>query len=202
MVLTLVWSRRRRKKVRFGRERVVVPFAQDLYGLGDHVTKRGTTIRIRLAKSSDAGTLLRLIQGLAQYENEPLSAIRNTEASLLKDGFGASPKFYALLALDNDVAVGIALFYDSYSTWQGPCTYLEDLFVEESHRKHGLGSLLLKSVAAVAFARGHHRLHWNALDWNTPAIQFYTQKCGADLLSEWLTLRMPRASIATFLGIE
>jgi len=203
--LVVVLARRRRRqggKTRFGSERVEVPFLQDVYGLGAHTTKGATTIEIRLAKARDAATLRRLIVGLAAYEKEPESTVQTTEADLLRDGLAAStPKFYCLLAEDAGEAVGLALFYDSYSTWSGPCTYLEDLFVVESHRKHGLGSLLLKSVAAVAYARGHARLHWNALDWNTPAITFYTQKCNAQLLTEWQTLRMPRTTMRSFLGL-
>ena len=51
--------------------------------------------------------------------------------------------------------------------------------------------LLLKTVAAIAHADGCARLSWQALDWNTPALDFY-RHCGAKRLDEWLNLRMSR----------
>ena len=43
--------------------------------------------------------------------------------------------------------------------------YLEDLYVDESARGTGTGTLLLKTVAAIAHAEGCKRMSWQALDW-------------------------------------
>lgn len=40
--------------------------------------------------------------------------------------------------------VGIALYYIKYSTWKGPCIFLEDIVVTLSERRIGIGKLLLK----------------------------------------------------------
>ena len=70
-----------------------------------------------------------------------------------------------MLAEVDGVAIGFALFFYNYSTWQGRCIYLEDLYVDESARGTGTGTLLLKTVAAIAHAEGCKRMSWQALDW-------------------------------------
>ena len=80
----------------------------------------------------DVGEIRRLIVGLALYEKEPASTVEVTEDELRRDGFGAQPVFRCLLAEVESVAIGFALFFYNYSTWQGRCIYLEDLYVEES----------------------------------------------------------------------
>ena len=47
-------------------------------------------LSIRPAQASDVPTLKTLIHEFAEFERLPVAA---TEASLLRDGFGAAPKF-------------------------------------------------------------------------------------------------------------
>ena len=130
------------------------PFKEQQYGLGTHQTKKGTSVTIRLATVEDVSEIRRLIVGLALYEKEPAATVEVTEEELRRDGFGAQPVFRCLLAEVESVAVGFALFFYNYSTWQGRCIYLEDLYVDESARGTGTGTLLLKTVAAIAHAEG------------------------------------------------
>ncbi|KAJ8610826.1 hypothetical protein CTAYLR_006473 [Chrysophaeum taylorii] len=191
----VLWMSRRRRRLLF----LSAPYKCGEYGIGVHPVKDGD-VTIRLATPGDAHKMIALIQGLALYERKPISTVEVTEANLVADGFGPNPRFHCLLAeIDNGDAIGFAFVYPSYSTWQGLCHYLEDLFVDEKHRGRGLGALLLKSVAAIAYAQGCKRLHWNALDWNTPALKFY-ESVGAKRLDEWVTLRMGRPEIAALLG--
>eukprot|EP00967_Tisochrysis_lutea_P077266 scaffold104899_cov39-Tisochrysis_lutea.AAC.2 len=69
--------------------------------------------------------------------------------------------------------VGMAAFFETYSTWEGKCLFLEDLFISASARGKGAGTALLRAVAAVAKERHAARLQWQALDWNDRAITFY-----------------------------
>jgi GNAT superfamily N-acetyltransferase len=89
------------------------------------------------------------------------------------------------VAEKEDVVVGFALFYTSYSTWKGNCLYLEDLLVTQSERRSGIGKLLFDQVLATAKERGAKRFEWQVLDWNEPAINFY-KKYNADLDPEWI----------------
>ena len=201
-------------------------FKEQQYGLGTHTTKKGTSVTIRLATESDVGDIRRLIVGLALYEKEPASTVEVTEDELRRDGFGAQPVFRCLLAEVEGVAIGFALFHYCYSTWQGKCIYLEDLYVEESARGTGTGTLLLKTVAAIAHAEGCKRMSWQALDWfvcgvlvvmgreryaidatrhscehrNTPALDFY-KALGANRLDSWVNLRLGPAELSQLLGI-
>mmetsp|Transcript_22855 Transcript_22855/g.68339 ORF Transcript_22855/g.68339 Transcript_22855/m.68339 type:complete len:185 (-) Transcript_22855:9-563(-) len=177
------------------------PFKEQQYGLGTHTTKKGTKVTIRLATEADVGTIRKLIVGLALYEKEPEETVEVTEDELRRDGFGAQPVFRCLLAEVEGVAIGFALFFYNYSTWQGRCIYLEDLYVDESARGTGTGTLLLKTVAAIAHVEGCKRMSWQALDWNTPALDFY-KALGANRLDSWVNLRLGEKELTQLLGIS
>lgn len=142
---------------------------------------------VRLATAEDAATILGLIKALAAFENLS-DHVKATEADLLRDGFGAQPRFECLIAEHNGKAVGFALFFTSYSTFEGRAgLYLEDLFVLEGARKLGIGRRLVARLAQLALARDCARLELSVLDWN-PAQKFY-QKIGFQHNEEWLPYR-------------
>jgi GNAT superfamily N-acetyltransferase len=144
---------------------------------------------IRAAQPEDVKTIRKLIQGLAEYEHEPQAA-EATEDDLLRDGFGAEPKFRCLIAEWEGAPVGFALYFYNYSTWKGrPGIYLEDLFVWPEYRGKGIGKALLLHVARIAAAEHCGRYEWQVLDWNTPAIEFY-EALGAKQMKQWLPMRV------------
>jgi GNAT superfamily N-acetyltransferase len=146
-------------------------------------------LRIRPAIGDDASTILDLIRALAIYEREP-DAVKATEADILRDGFGATPKFRCVIAEWDGQAAGFAFWFYNYSTWQGrPGLYLEDLFVKPEFRGKGIGKALLLHLAKVASDENCGRFEWSVLDWNTPAIEFY-ESLGAKLHKEWLRMRV------------
>ena len=111
-------------------------------------------ITIRNAIADDAATILHFIRELALYEREP-DAVIATEADILRDGWGPAPKFRCLIAELVGKPVGFALYFTSYSTWEGHHgLYLEDLFVLPEHRGLGLGKTLLARVASDCCGRG------------------------------------------------
>jgi GNAT superfamily N-acetyltransferase len=146
-------------------------------------------LKIRPASGGDAATILDLIKALAIYEREP-DAVTATEADILRDGFGATPKFRCVIAEWDGQAAGFAFWFYNYSTWQGqPGLYLEDLFVKPEFRGKGIGKALLLHLAKVASDENCGRFEWSVLDWNTPAIEFY-ESLGAKLHKEWLRMRV------------
>lgn len=150
---------------------------------------------IRPATPADAATIVSLVQALALYENEPLSSVKITPADVLRDGFGNERRFEALIAELHGEPVGFALFFHNYSTWEGRAgIYVEDLFVLERARGHGLGRQLITALAAIADARGCKRLDLNVLDWN-PTREFY-HRIGIGHLKEWLPYRMTQPALA------
>ena len=141
-------------------------------------------VSIRFATEDDCGLILRFIRALAEYEKAP-DAVVATEADLRRHGFGAEPHFEALIAELDGEAAGMALFHTRFSTWLGqPTLYLEDIYVGEAARRHGVGRRLMARLAAIAIERGWGRIDFHVLDWN-PARGFY-QRLGFDHLEEWL----------------
>jgi len=144
---------------------------------------------IRPATRADVRTILTFIRALAAYEREP-DAVSATEEDLLRHGFGAQPYYSCLIAEQDGVPAGFALYFYDYSTWLGrPGLYLEDLFVHPEFRGLGIGKALLERVAAIAIEKGCARLKWEVLDWNTPAIDFYTAM-GAEFMDAWRNVRV------------
>jgi GNAT superfamily N-acetyltransferase len=137
----------------------------------------------RAATISDVPLLRRLIQELADYERES-EAVLITEDQLRRDGFGADPKFRAILAEQDAQAAGFAVFFPCYSTWIGAGLFLEDLFVREPFRGRGVGKALVCGVAEIARKEGYHMIRLDVLAWNEPAIRFY-KSLGAEYLEPW-----------------
>ncbi|WP_456378876.1 N-acetyltransferase family protein [Lutibacter sp.] len=155
------------------------------------------SFKIRQGKITDMPSVLKLIQELASFENEP-DAVIVTVNDLERDGFGNTPLFKTFVAeLDNEI-VGMALFYPRYSTWKGPTIHLEDLIVTKSKRGLNIGNALYTKVIEYGYKKGVKRIEWVVLDWNTPAIEFY-KKTGAIILDDWNTAQINEQAIKNYL---
>ncbi len=152
-------------------------------------------IEIREATEADVPLLLQLIRALADYEHL-LHEVEATEEDLRRDGFGAEPRFRALIALCDGAPAGFALWFFNYSTFQGRAgLYLEDLFVKPEFRGRGLGKALFARLARLALDHRCGRFVWQVLDWNAPSIAFY-EGLGARKHPEWLTMRLTGGPLA------
>ncbi len=137
----------------------------------------------------DAPTILALIGGLAEYERLA-HEMRATVGDIRRDGFGVRPYFEALICRRGGRPIGFALYYFTYSTFEGrPTLYLEDLFVQPTERGRGAGRALLRALARIALRRRCARMEWAVLYWNTPSIRFY-RRLGARLKREWIITRL------------
>jgi len=152
-------------------------------------------LTITPATVSDVATILSFIRALAEYERLSHQCIA-TEQALRQTLFGPQRYAEVLIARLDDLPVGYALFFHSYSTFLArPGIYLEDLFVLPEHRGRGVGKALLGAVARIARQRGCGRLEWAVLDWNQSAIEFY-RRVGATILHEWRICRLEEDRIA------
>ena len=146
-------------------------------------------VRIVPATRADVPAMLTFVRELAAYERSPGDVVA-TEADLNAALFGPRPAAEAIVAWIGHERVGFALFFHNFSTWTGRRgVYLEDLYVRDSARGRGVGRALLAALARVAIERGCPRLEWVALDWNAPAIGFYSA-IGARRLDDWETFRL------------
>ena len=146
-------------------------------------------IQISSATEADVPLVLSLIRGLAEYEKLS-DMVVTTEDALRRTLFGKRAFAEVLIARAGGEPAGFALFFHNYSTFLAkPGIYLEDLFVLPDYRRRGVGLALLRRVAQLADERGCGRVEWAVLDWNQPAIDFYT-KLGARPLHEWRLFRL------------
>jgi len=144
---------------------------------------------IRAATEGDVPLILQFIRDLAEYERLSHKVIA-TEERLRASLFG-SPRFAeVIIAEENAVPVGFALFFHNYSTFLAqPGIYLEDLFVKPEARGRGYGKALLMHLAQLARERGCGRVEWAVLNWNQPSIDFY-KALGAVPMDEWTVFRL------------
>jgi GNAT superfamily N-acetyltransferase len=177
-------------------------------------------VRIRDARSEDVGLIYGWIVELAEYERAP-DQVRGTPELLHDALFGPRPSAEALIAetRNGEAArgddpgpapegvgeprwepAGFALFHLTFSTWEcRPGIWLEDLYVPPARRRAGVGEALISHLAGITVSRGYTRLQWAALDWNTPALDFYV-KIGAARLDEWKVHRLDGEALARVAG--
>ena len=145
-------------------------------------------INIRNANESDTNTILKFIKELAEYEKMSKDVTATEE--LLKENLFVKKLAEVVIAEEDNIPVGFALFFHNFSTFLGKGgIYLEDLYVKPNMRNKGIGKMLLKYLANLAVERDCGRLEWSCLDWNEPSIAFYKER-GATPMDEWTVYRV------------
>jgi GNAT superfamily N-acetyltransferase len=145
-------------------------------------------LRIRAATIKDVLLIKQMIVEFATFERLA-DHVTVTAETLMRDGFGPHPRFRALLPEWDGKAAGYAIFFNFYSSFQGPGLFLEDIYVREEFRGKGIGKALMAEIAAIALREGFFAMRWEVLDWNQSAIDFY-KKLGAALLDDWKEIRL------------
>ncbi|HKX82978.1 MAG TPA: GNAT family N-acetyltransferase [Pyrinomonadaceae bacterium] len=135
-------------------------------------------VEIRHCTPEDIPAIVRLMRDFAEFENLG-HFFETTEERLHNSMFGKNGFVEGLVAVEDGRAFGYALFYPYFASFRGQTGfYLEDIYIHEDYRQHGIGRAMVRSIAALAAERGHERLDFQVLDWNTPACNFYL-KLGA-----------------------
>jgi Sortase and related acyltransferases len=152
---------------------------------------------IRMATVEDTPTIYRFIRELAEFERAPEEVTTSVE-ELERTVFGEDAVVDALIYEIEGAPVAFALWYYSFSTWQGkPGIYLEDLYVTPAARGKGVGNEILRFLAKHALENGYGRFEWSVLDWNQKAIRVY-EASGAKPQSEWLRYRLAGEDLERF----
>jgi GNAT superfamily N-acetyltransferase len=132
-----------------------------------------SSARLRTAVLEDAPLLGRLVNRLLIAVGEQALPF-DPGPRLAAHGFGAAPRFRALIAESGSEVAGYALFWPVYDTETGgPLMLLSDLLVEEAWRGRGLALELMAAVAREAEALGHRGMIWEVLRSNARARAFY-----------------------------
>lgn len=144
---------------------------------------------IRKAVPTDIPAILKLIKELAEYERL-LQEVKITEDHLHTALFGNYAFVETLIVEFESKIIGYALYFKNFSTFKGkPGIYLEDLFVKPEFRGKGFGKALFESIIKTAKEKNYGRVEWSVLNWNQPAIDFYTAR-GAEALDDWTMYRL------------
>lgn len=155
------------------------------------ITVDGLTIRF--AREGDCERILRFIRALAEYEKMADQVVATAEG--LRETLFVKRQAEVIIGEYRGEAVAFALFFHNYSTFLGKAgLYLEDLFVEPSHRGLGIGRAMFIELARIAVNRGCERLDWWCLDWNERSIRFYEQM-GAEAMDEWTVYRLNKGAL-------
>ena len=128
---------------------------------------------IRRATEADAAAIHAMVLDLAAAIGMS-GKVASHVADIRDRGFGADPAFEALIAERGGAPVGLCLFFESFSTWDGRRgVYVQDIYVSEVARGLGLGRRLLAEAAAISRARGGSYLRLSVEARNDRAQAFY-----------------------------
>lgn len=129
---------------------------------------------LRKAGTEDFETVHGMISELAEFEKS-LDQLSNTPERMAqeKDYFNC----FLIETAEHETA-GYIIYYYCYYTWTGKALYIDDLYLKPQFRRQGIGRQVLERMIAIARETGCHKIRWQVLDWNTPAINLY-KKIGA-----------------------
>jgi GNAT superfamily N-acetyltransferase len=145
-------------------------------------------VNIRIGEKGDLPDLLLLVKELAIYENAE-NEVETTLESMEADAFGGQKLFNFLVAEVENEILATAVYFYTYSTWKGKTLYLEDIVVNQQHRRKGIGTLLFNHLLFIAKNESVKRMSWQVLNWNEPAIEFY-KKIDTIFDSEWINCKL------------
>ena len=138
--------------------------------MSEHATSPKAAITIDPLQACDYAAWQRLGEGYNTFYERvlPQTTYERTWARLLNgDGI------HGFAARVDGQLLGITHYLFQPSVWSADVCYLQDLFVDEAARGHGLAQALIEQVAQVAKARGAPKLYWLTHTTNTRARGLY-----------------------------
>lgn len=132
----------------------------------------GAPLHVRPVTAADRAEWEPLWQGYLTFYRKPLPA-EVTEVTWKRFLDPVEP-LHALVAEIDGQLVGLSHYLLHRSTWALDCyCYLEDLFVSQAVRGHGVGRALIDAVATAARQANASRLYWLTHETNTTAQELY-----------------------------
>jgi ribosomal protein S18 acetylase RimI-like enzyme len=130
-------------------------------------------LTIRPATLQDVDAIAALLTELNRTEGQEVVADAHAIAqALFADE--REVKVNALVAVDAQKVIGTLLYYAGYDTFSVSYGFhLADMVITESHRRHGVGSALVRALGQQVLAQGKAWISLTALKQNTAARGFY-----------------------------
>ena len=154
-------------------------------------------MKIRKGNSRDIAAVHNLVCVLAEHVGHPFDVDLSIEE--LKMDYESNKLFDFLVAEDDSQAiVGMSLFYFTYSTWKGKTLYIEDVVVIKKYRNQGYGKALLDQTIKEGISAGCKRIHWQVLETNKSALEFYQSKFEITPNNSWIICMLEGEKLDNF----
>ena len=129
---------------------------------------------IRSFRQSDIPTIFSLIERLAIDQGKTHEFINNPDN--FRNIFNnPSLNINVIMAEYNKTAIGICLYFFSFSTWRGETgIYIQDLFVDSRFRKNKIGKKLIDRAIIEGSNQGATYLRLAVNSQNKTAQNFYS----------------------------
>jgi GNAT superfamily N-acetyltransferase len=143
------------------------------------------TVRPGLAADADAVAALAdefvaYMRGLGDTADAEFSA-----QTYRRDGFGANPAFYCLVAEQSAAVVGYVIYHYGYDVDMAARTLtIVDFFVTEACRGQGAGKALMEAAKRVCREQGIPEILWSVYKRNPKAHPFYEHLGGQYITDE------------------
>ena len=144
-------------------------------------------MKVRSATPDDVSLIISFIHKKSEFDRNIgafSGVLRVFEEKVRKTLFGTIPFAYVLFAESSGIEVGFALYGFRYSSFAGqPSIWLDDLYVDENIRSHGVGKALMDKLATIATENDCTHLAWNADARNIRGLSFY-HRLGAEITEQ------------------
>jgi GNAT superfamily N-acetyltransferase len=150
--------------------------------------KEENSLVIEKVNAETFNDFLGLIDKLAEYEH---LAPPNDEAKnrLWRDCLSDKPKYQAFIGKVSGKPVSYIIYFFTYSSFLAlPTLFLEDIFVHEDYRRHGIGQKMFDFLKETAKREGCGRIEFTVLKWNASAQELYEKNRAQRL--EWFLYRL------------
>lgn len=137
-------------------------------------------VAVTAADPRDADAITELLHEMDRFygatETEPRAArLPQIKAAL----FSSPPVAYSLLAWECEQLIGLAAYSFLWPAESVTSSlFLKELYVVQSHRRRGIGKLLIQHVGQLAIDNQCSRVEWVTDEDNADAQRFY-EKLGA-----------------------
>jgi ribosomal protein S18 acetylase RimI-like enzyme len=128
---------------------------------------------IRKLEKKDLGTLIKLCQNHAEYEQANYSSIEK-EIRLKSAIFSKNPKLYCYVIESGTELTGYFSFTFDFSTWDAQTfLYLDCLYLEPNFRGLKIGEQIFEKLKQIGQENNCVNIQWQTPTFNERAIKFY-----------------------------